>query len=168
MNDRDPSVRRQAGAALSALDRSFPVAAPRPPVRSTGTVVALGTVADRTGHASRAFRERVRAQMLSLLQREPRIQVAALNDPGVGFIVDGTIARLQVGQNGPGLEALCAIELVVSRPPHGIVTVATGEATVEIPRAHFHQTTADRMQDEALDGAVRSAHDSLIQFLRAQ
>jgi hypothetical protein len=168
MSDRDPSVRRQAAAALVALDRSFPVTAPRPPAQSTGTVVALGTVADRTGHASRAFRERVREQLLSLLQREPRIQVAALNAPGVGFIVDSTIARLQVGQNGPGLEALCAIELVVSRPPHGIVTVATGEATVEIPRARYHQMTADHMQDEALDGAVRSAHDSLIQFLRAQ
>jgi hypothetical protein len=168
MSDRDPSVRRQAGAALAALERSFPVTPPPPPGRSTGTVVALGTMADRTGHASRAFLERVRAQMLSLLQRESRIQVAALNAPGVGFIVDGTIARLQVGQNGPGLEAICAIELVVSRPPHGIVTIASGEATVEIPRARFHQMTADRMQGEALDGAIRSAHDSLIQFLRAQ
>jgi hypothetical protein len=73
-----------------------------------------------------------------------------------------------VAANGPGLEAICAIELVVSRPPHGIVTVASGEATVEIPHARYHQQTADRMQDEALEGAVRSAHESLVQFLRAQ
>jgi hypothetical protein len=170
MSDRDPSVRRQAGAALAALERSFPFTPPRSPAaRSAGTVVALGTVADRTGHAPRAFRDRVRAQILSLLGREPRLQVAAdINAPGVGFVVDATIARLQVGQNGPGLQAVCAIELVVSRPPRGIVTVASGEATVEIPRARYHQSTADHMQDEALDSAVKSAHESLIQFLRAQ
>jgi hypothetical protein len=168
MSDRDPSVRRQAGAALAELDRAFPAAPPRPPVRSAGIVVAVGTVGDRTGHASRALRERLRGQMVALLQHEPRIQIAAMNAPGVGFIVDGNLARLQVGPSGAGLEAVCAIQLVVSRPPHGIVTVASGEATVQLPRARYHQATADRMEEEALDGAVKSAHDSLVQFLRAQ
>jgi HEAT repeat protein len=168
LSDRDPAVRRQATAALADLERSFPSAPARPAPRSAITVVAVGTVGDRTGRAPRAVRERMRALMVSFLEHEPRIQVAAMTAPGVAFLIDGTIARLQVGQSGPALEALCAVELVVSRPPRGIVTVASGEATVQRPRAQFHPAAAERLQEDALENAVRSAHESLAQFLRAQ
>jgi hypothetical protein len=106
--------------------------------------------------------------MLSLLEHEPRIQVVAMTAPGVAFLIDGTIARLHVGPSAQALEAICAVELVVSRPPHGIVTVASGEATVQRPRTRYHPVLADRMQEDALDNAVKSAHESLVQFLRAQ
>jgi HEAT repeat protein len=169
LGDRDPAVRRQATAALADLERSFPSSvAARPPARSATTLVAVGTVGDRTGRAPRAVRERMRALMVSFLEHEPRIQVAAMTAPGVAFLIDGTIARLQVGQSGAALEALCAVELVVSRPPRGIVTVASGEATVQRPRAQFHPVAAERLQEDALENAVRSAHESLAQFLRAQ
>jgi HEAT repeats len=168
--DREPFVRRQASAALSDLDRGLvpapPRSAPRPAV--TGTVVAVGAIGDRTGKAPRAIRERMRALMQSLLEREPRVRLAAMTAPGVAFLVDGTIARLQVGLNAQDLEAVCAVELVISRPPRGIVTVASGEAIVQHPRTRYHPVLAAQMQEEALDNAVKSAHDSLAQFLRAQ
>jgi hypothetical protein len=167
--DPDSAVRRQAAASLAELERSLPAPVPRPVPRGTGvTLVAVGSVGDRTGHASRAIRERMRALMTSLLQREPRIQVAAPSAAGVNFLVDGTIARLQVGPSARDVEAVCGVEMVISRPPRGIITVASGEAIVQRPRTQYRPNQADGMQEEALDNAVRSAHESLAQFLRRQ
>jgi hypothetical protein len=168
--DREPFVRRQASVSLSDLERGLvpapPRSAPRP--AAGGTVVALGAVGDRTGKAPRAIRERMRALLQSLLEREPRVRLAAMTAPGVAFLIDGTIARLQVGPNAQDLEAVCAVELIISRPPRGIVTVASGEAIVQHPRTRYHPVLAAQMQEEALDNAVKSAHDSLAQFLRSQ
>jgi hypothetical protein len=171
MGDREAVVRRQATASLADLERSFP-AAPPPRAVARGprgpTVVAVGSIGDRTGRAPRAIRERMRALMLALLEREPRIQVAAMTAPQVTFLVDGTIARLQVGPSGGDLESVCAVELVVSRPPRGIITVASGEAIVQHRRAQIRPGVVERMEEEALENAVRSAHESLAQFLKAQ
>jgi hypothetical protein len=169
LSDREAIVRRQASASLAELDRSFPTA-PRPVARAPGgaTVVAVGSVGDRTGRAPRALRERMRSQMVALLQREPRIQLAAVTAPGVAFLIDGTIARLSVGPSARDVEAVCAVEMVVSRPPRGIVTVASGEAIVQRPRTQYHPSFAESMQAEALDNAVKSAHESLAQFLKGQ
>jgi hypothetical protein len=170
--DRDPMVRRQAAAALADLGKSLPAAPPargfaRPAPGGT-TLVAVGYMGDRTGRASRAFRDQMRARILALLQREPRIKLAEMTTPGVAFLVDGTISRLQVGPNGIDMEALCAVELVVSRPPRGIVTIASGEAIVQHPRTQYRASLAERMQEEALENAVRSAHENLARFLAAQ
>jgi hypothetical protein len=172
LGDRDPSVRRQAAAARADLDRLL--SPPPPPVRPVARprgaplLVAVGAVGDRTGRAPRAMRERMRAHMLALLGRQPRVQVAALDDPNVSFLVDGAISRLQLGPSGQDVEALCAVELVVSRPPRGIVTVASGEAVVQKPRTRFQPSVTEGMQEEALEHAVRGAYENLAAFLAVQ
>jgi hypothetical protein len=169
--DRDAGVRRQAGIALADLQRGTGgPPAPRPTPRAAGgpTLVAVGYMGDRTGRASRAFREQMRTHLLTLLARDPRIKLAELSAPGVAFLVDGTIAKLDLAPSGPDMEATCAVELVVSRPPRGIVTVASGEAIVQHPRTQYRPSQADHMQEEALENAIRSAHESLASFLAGQ
>jgi hypothetical protein len=174
MGDRDPVVRRQAATARAELDRSIapPPPPPRPPppraAPGGALLVAVGAVGDRTGRAGRSLREKMRAHMLDLLGRQPRVKVAALDDPNLTFLVDGAISRLQVGPSGADLEALCAVELVVSRPPRGIVTVASGEALVQKPRTQYRPAAVDGMQEEALEHAVRGAYENLVTFLAAQ
>jgi hypothetical protein len=168
--DSDASVRRHAAACLSELDHAVPAAprlVTRPAPRNAVTTVAIGAIGDRTGRASRVLRERMRAQMLSLLGREPRVTIGDASGE-VSFLVDGTISKLSLSLGGPDVEAVCAIELVVSRPPRGIVTVASGEASVQKPRAHYQPILRDRMELEAMENAVRSAHENLARFLAAQ
>jgi len=164
--DPEASVRRQATASLAELDRSGR-AVTRPAARSGPTTVALGVIGDRTGRASAALRERMRAQMRTLLARQSSIQLME-GTTGVSFLVDATISRLVLSQGGPNVEAICAVELVVSRPPRGIVTVASGEAIVQKPRSHYQAVLRDKMEEEAMENAVRSAHESLAQFLERQ
>jgi hypothetical protein len=165
--DSEPSVRRQAAASLAELERSPARAASRPAARSGPTTVAIGVIGDRTGRASTALRERMRAEMRALLSRQSRIQLSD-GTAGVTFLVDGTISRLSLSQGGPDVEATCAVELVVSRPPRGIVTVASGEAIVQKPRAHYRAILRDKMEVEAMENAVRSAHENLAAFLEGQ
>jgi hypothetical protein len=169
LQDSDAPVRRQATVSLAELDRGNPEPdpSPRAPARPSVTTVAVGSIGDRSGRASRALREQMRAQMRALLAREPRVQISD-SQTGVTFLVDGTISRLTLSQGGPTVEMLCAVELVVSRPPRGIISVASGEAIVQKPRAYFHQAARERMEADALEHAIRSAHENLAQFLANQ
>jgi hypothetical protein len=168
LGDSEAMVRRQAVASTAELDRSGsgrPATRPQP--RSGPTTVGLGVIGDRTGRASPALRERMRAEMRSLLSRQSGIQLLD-GTAGVSFLVDGTISRLTLSQGGADVEATCAVELVVSRPPRGIVTVASGEAIVQKPRSHYHPVLRDKMEQEAMENAVRSAHENLARFLEGQ
>jgi hypothetical protein len=165
LKDPESVVRRQATTSLAELDRA---AGSRSRQARTGpTTVAIGAIGDRTGHASPALRERMRAQMRSLLAGQSSIQLID-GTTGVSFLVDGTISRLNLNQSGFDVEAVCAIELVVSRPPRGIVTVASGEATVQRRRSRSAALLRDQMEAEAMEHAVRSAHENLARFLEGQ
>lgn len=171
LGDGDRHVRSQAVASLAQLDRS---SAPTGqgathPGRHGPLVVAVGNIGDRTGHAPRNMRDKMKVEIRNLLARQSAIKVADVTaTPGVSFIVDGTIRKLDTAATGPDMEATCAVELVVSRPPRGIVTVASGEAVVQKPRRQFLPQHRPQMEEEAMANAVRSAHDSLAQFLASQ
>jgi hypothetical protein len=168
MSDAEALVRRQAATSLAELDRAGGARpSGRPAPRGGPTTVALGVIGDRTGHASAALRERMRAEMRALLSRQATIQLMD-GTSGVSFLVDATISRLALSQGGLQVEAVCAVELVVSRPPRGIVTVASGEAIVQKPRSHYQAVLRDKMEQEAMENAVRSAHETLAQFLESQ
>jgi HEAT repeat protein len=167
-NDRSPAVRAAAEQALAALSgRSAPRGTTRAPGKGARrTIVAVGTMGDRTGKASRALRDRMRVEVGRGLLAEPGVEVAgAATDPGVSYVVDGAIRRLELGGTAKESEAACAVELVVSRPPRGIVLTASGDATVQRPRRLTAAADLDRLQIEALQHAVRGAHETLAKFL---
>lgn len=166
MADRDPTVRRQAALSMADLERRLSAGAS---ARRGPTTVAVGQMGDRTGRASRAFRDRMRDELRALLAREAKIQLAeSPAADGVNFMVDGTISKLSLETTGPNVEATCAVQLVVSKPPRGIVTIASGEAVVQKPTRYFRPTMRARMEADALDNAVKSAHETLSRFLAAQ
>jgi hypothetical protein len=170
LKDSDAPVRRQAAASLAELDRGAPSlrTTPSTPTPRTGpATVAVGAIGDRTGRASRALREQLRAELRALLRRESRFQLAD-DISGVNFLIDGTISKLSLSQGGPEVELVCAVELVVSRPPRGIMTIASGEATVQKPRSHYQPSLRERMEAEALQHAVRGAHENVARFLESQ
>jgi hypothetical protein len=110
----------------------------------------------------------MKSEIIGNLRREPHVSVAEGAAGPISYVVDGTIARLEHTTRGTDVESLCAVELVVSRPPRGIVLVASGEAAVQKPRTQFRPVLAEPMLFEALMHAVRSAHENLARFLAAQ
>lgn len=165
--DRDPGVRRQANVALALLERNVPQGSRVAANRKGPTVVAVGHMGDRTGRA-KALSARLRSELERMLAAESGVQVQKMGTPGVRFLIDGTISKFSFGDAGRQVEVTCGIELVVSRPPRGITTVASGEATVQKPRSAFRPAMRPVLESEALDHAVRSAFDNLSRFLAAQ
>ncbi len=168
-SDRAIAVRQQAAASQLELDRLFPAAdASRHAVRTGPFAVAVGNMGDRSGRASAAIRAQMRSELISQLRSDSNIRVADVGDPLVAYIVDGTIRRLEMATGSVDVETTCAVELLVSRPPRGLVLVASGEATVQKPRTQFRVTQQPGIEGEALQHAVKSAHENLSRFLAAQ
>jgi hypothetical protein len=183
LSDPSPQVRAQAARSLAELNRARTQLSTQAVPAATGArttsggagakrkgplIIAVRTMGDRTGKAPPALRERMKAEIIGNLRREPNLEVAEPTQPGIAYVVDGTIARLEHGIRGMDVESVCGIELVVSRPPRGIVLVAGGEAAVQKPRIHFRPTLRAPMDAEALEHAVRSAHENLARYLSAQ
>jgi hypothetical protein len=167
--DRRSEVRREAGRLLADLDRATraPAAPPAPAIGPV--VVAVGSMADQTGRARPQLRAQMREAVISNLRgmRELSLVTSLSLDPTArpNYVVDGSIARLTHGPAGMDVQTACAVQLVISRPPRGIVMVATGEAAVLRPRVYFRPTMRDSMETEALQHAVASAHENLARFL---
>jgi hypothetical protein len=169
LNDPQAEVRAQAARSLAELAAFSDEPAPPPVahVQPRGSLlIAVRAMGDKTGRARPELRERMKSAVIGNLRREPRVAVAEGPTPEVAYIVDGSIARLEHGPRSHDLmESTCAVELVVSRPPHGIVLVASGEASVQKPRSQFRPVLREPMDDEALEYAVKSAHENLARFL---
>jgi hypothetical protein len=162
--DEDPQVRAQAARALAELE-SAQVTPPAGPGGRKGLVVVVRAVSDRTGRARPELRARMRSAIMGQLRGEPRVtSVAETMVPEASYIIDGTIARLEHTSRGGDVEIVCGVELLLSRPPRGMVLVASGEATVQKPRTYFRPTLREPLENEALDHAVRSAHENLARF----
>ena len=173
LSDRRPEVRLQAQRSLAELDRrrgSGPGPGGPPPGPRPGqdVVVAVRGMGDRTGRASPAVKNALRAAILSSLGRTRGVRIAETADPSVNYAIDGSIAKLSLVTNGGDVESTCGVELVVSRPPRGIVLIASGEATVIEPRASFRPDRRGSMENDAVEHAVRSAHENLERFFASQ
>jgi hypothetical protein len=175
LRDPDPRVRTAAAAAMAELTRSQPRAAGSAGVAATPSArrgaaarritIAVRDMGDVTGRAPALLKQRMRAAMLTRLGREPGVNVSAPEAPDVSYVVDGAIRRIDFTNRGEDVETLCAVELIVSRPPRGIVLVAQGEAAVQRPRRLFKPEQRPGLEGEALEHAVQSAHENLARFL---
>jgi hypothetical protein len=167
LSDRRPDVRMQAQRSLAELDRRRASRQVRPgPPRGQPQelLVAVRGMGDRTGRASSAVKNALRAAILANLARTRGVRITQNDDPAAAYAIDGSIAKLTLVTTGSEVESTCGVELVVSRPPRGIVLIASGEATVIEPRISFRPERRARMESDAIDHAVKSAHENLARF----
>jgi outer membrane protein OmpA-like peptidoglycan-associated protein len=130
--------------------------------------VGFGEANDRTNHAPPALRERVREQVRELLKHDLRVRVAGVGSPDLSdFVIDGAITRLDFNEGGTDVEAICAVELILSRqrPSRRIETIGSAEATVQRAHKSYKPTMREEMEREALDSAVKEAYDTLARYI---
>jgi hypothetical protein len=163
--DRRAEVRREAQRALAALNQRRTAVAAPPTALPQEIVIAVRGVGDRTGRAGATEKAALRAAIIAQLKRERGVRVVEGNDPGINYAVDGSFARLDVTPAGTDVETTCAVVFVVSRPPRGIVLTVSGEATVIEPVSSMRGERRVRMQIDAIEHAVKSAHENLARFL---
>jgi hypothetical protein len=167
LDDRRPDVRAQAQRSLADLDRRRAERqATTPPPRPSGDViVSVRGVGDKTGRASAAVKAALRASLLMNLRQTRGVRAVEGEQPGTSYIIDASIARYQQTNAGTDLELTVGIELVISRPPRGIVLIATGEASIIEPRASLRGNRRASMESDAVHHAALSAHENLAKLL---
>ena len=168
--DRRSEVRREAArlmAELTSRDSAGRAEASPPP---GPLVVAVGAISDQTGRARPQLRLQMRNALIGNLRGVRQLSVVSslAVDARPTYVVDGSIARLTHGPSGTDVETACAVQLVIGRPPRGIVMVVSGEASVLRPRTQYRPPMRDAMESEALEHAVASAHENISRFLSAR
>ena len=168
--DRRSEIRREAARLLAELTTRQNAARAQAQADTGPLVVAVGAISDQTGRARPQLRLLMRNALIGNLRGVRRLSVVSslAIDARPSYVVDGSIARLTHGNSGTDVETNCAVQLVISRPPRGIVMVVSGEASVLRPRTQFRPPMRDAMESEALEHAVASAHENVSRFLSAR
>jgi hypothetical protein len=140
--------------------------------------VMLKSASDKSvGSAPPAMRQeratRMRALMAGHLARNGNVTVvppgaistAIASDP---YGIDLTVVKLGRVERAAQIAVECEIRVAISAPDGRMLSVLTGGAKVEVPRATFREEFLPELNREALEGAVRSVERDLITHLIRQ
>jgi hypothetical protein len=175
--DPAPLVRRMAKEALKQLggEGGGDTQTPPPPVAGGPAIRArpgrklsfeVKQMGDQSHKANAALRSHMRDFLVAQLR--PYGDIAPAENEGM-YAVDGVIKVLSTNTNGPDVETSCAVQLVLSRQPGGGVFLLTsGEAVVQRPRRQFKPQQRSGMEVEALESALRSASEDLLNQISRQ
>jgi hypothetical protein len=175
-SDPAPQVRRVAKEALKSLgggdlDTDTPPAPMpgAPAIRArAGKKLSFEVkqMGDQSNKANTALRSHMRDFIVSRLR--PYGDTAPRENEGM-FAVDGVIKDLTTNMRGSDVETNCAVQLVLSRQPGGGVFLLTsGEATVQRPKRQWKPQQKSGMELEALENALRSASEDLLNQIARQ
>ncbi|HEX4406442.1 MAG TPA: HEAT repeat domain-containing protein [Polyangia bacterium] len=172
--DPTPLVRHMAKEAMKQLGGAD-TETPPPPAPGAPAIRAragkklsfeVKPMADKSNRAGNALRSHMRDFMLERLR--PFGDVEPAEHQGM-YAVDGVIKDLSTSTRGGDVEVSCAVQLVLSRQPGGGVFLLTsGEATVQRPKRQWRPQQKPGMELEALESAVRSASEDLINQISRQ
>jgi hypothetical protein len=172
--DPVPLVRHMAKEAMKQLGGAegetppppapgAPAIRPHPGKKLSFEVKPMG---DQSKRAGNALRSHMRDFMLAQLR--PYGDVEPSEHAGM-YAVDGVIKELSTSTRGGDVEVSCAVQLVLSRQPGGGVFLLTsGEATVQRPKRQWRPQQKPSMELEALESALRSASEDLLNQISRQ
>jgi hypothetical protein len=172
--DPVPLVRHRAKEALRMLVGGDVETPPEPTLGAPAIRPRLGKklsfevkpMGDQSQHAREALRSHMRDFMLAQLR--PYGDVAPPENGGM-YAVDGVIKDLSTITRGGDVEVSCAVQLVLSRQPGGGVFLLTsGEATIQRPKHLYRPQQQPGMELEALENALRSASEDLLNQISRQ
>lgn len=170
---RDPSkfVRDKVAAALAMIDKPAAPPAGAPPTTKRGDVhVAVGGIGAKTRNTPPELTTRLRDFITRELKRTPGLTLEGRPlDDVTGFYIDSAITALTRKTTDQFVEISCEVSYIVGRmPSKAMVMMTSGGATVQTPRGMFKAQEERRMQVDALEGAVRGAHENLVSFIKTQ
>jgi|SRR5450432_4207184 len=173
--DPAPVVRRNAKDSLALLGGDLDAETPPPPVPGAPAIrpragkklsFEVKAMGDQSNRAGEALRSHMRDFMLAQLR--PYGDVMPPDNEGM-FAVDGVIKDLSTNTRNGEVEVSCAVQLVLSRQPGGGVFLLTsGEATVQRPKRQWKPQQKTGMELEALESALRSASEDLLNQIARQ
>jgi HEAT repeat protein len=177
---RDPHdfVRQRAVQALQILRKpgTAPPAENVSAVRRRGGerfYVGVGGMGDKSKRAGPDMLKRMREFVVRELQQTPDVSLE-IDQRGKGkkvkgFTLEGAITEIKRAQSRDYVEISCEVSYVVGvYPSRAIIMMTSGGATIQTPRGSFRSAQEHRIRVDALENAVRGAHQNLVSFLKAQ
>jgi hypothetical protein len=165
-NDRSVFVRDKVGAALEKL-------APSEAVASSGHTggalhVEVGSVGVKARGASPELKDALRMMIERELAHTAGVTLEGKRESG--FLIDSSITSISRKTTDRFVEISCEVSFIVGRlPSKAMVMMTSGGATVQTPRGTPLKPAQEvALQRDALEGAVRGAHENLLAFLRTQ
>ena len=172
LTDDVEAVRRIASIALGRL-RTAPVPVPvvPPPTvpdPSPGTVhISIGGVGAKPKHVSPEMTQRLRSLLLREFAQTPGLMVDGKQVSG--YLIDSSITALSHKTTRDWVEINCEISVIIGRlPSKAMIMMTSGGATVQEPKGSFRMERAAALEADALEGAVKGAHENLVAFIRKQ
>jgi hypothetical protein len=152
--------------ALGAVVLPSGGASARRPARDAAAVRAPAPTLDvqAMGATAAAVTDAMRARMREHVARQLRPLVdGRLLTSTRGYLVDGSIDKLEVVVSADGLEISCSVRLILSARRSGAMLLMTnGQATFKNARRGLKPAAQYRLELEVLDDAVRAASDELV------
>lgn len=164
-HDGSAFVRDKATAALDKLQPGNAASAHAPP----GAMhVEIGSVGLKAHNA----RPELKDQMRALIERELNhtAGVTMAGPSSTGFRIDGSITNLSRKTTDHYEEISCEVSMIIGKlPDKAMVMMTSGGATVQAPRGSgLRPQQMASLERDALEGAVKGAHENLLVFLRTQ
>jgi hypothetical protein len=161
-HDPNPLVREKAAHAIEKLKP------PTQEARPGSLHLEVGGIGSKAPHTPPELLPKLRELITRELARTPGISVDDIPGGRSGFMIDSAITSLNRHVSDHYVEVSCEVSFIVGRlPSKAMVMMTSGGATVQAPRgvkAHEER----RFQVDALEGAVKGAHENLLAFLRTQ
>jgi hypothetical protein len=170
--DRSAGVRARAEAALAKLGEGSrssgsTTASSVPSPRSSGVPVVIGGIGAKAKNVPPDMTRRLRDLLVREFSATPELSING--SPVRGFLIDSSITALNRHISHDFVEVDCEISVVVGRlPSKAIVMMTSGGATVQEPRSDFRAERDASLEADALEGAVKGAHENLLTYLRRQ
>ncbi|MBI2894597.1 MAG: HEAT repeat domain-containing protein [Deltaproteobacteria bacterium] len=167
-------VRQQIDLAIRALSRLAPDEVDWNAIR---VAIGVGAMANRSQVRGDELRQRLRDVILGELRAAGTVVITPgapdarfLQEVGrrrvERYFLEGTVAHMSRQSTSRTQSVRCEISLMVlSDPGRELRMLLNGAATAEESRDNFNVARERRMQDQALEGAVRGAFSRLLRTL---
>ena len=163
--DRASLVRDRAKIALGKLQRVETL--PRMGATGGGVHVSIGGIGAKPKHISPELTRRLRELLVREFSKTPGITLDG--QPITGFLIDSSIIAMTRRNTRDWVEINCEISVIVGRlPSKAIVMMTSGGATLQEPKLDLSPEKTASLEAEALEGAVKGAHENLLAYLRQQ
>jgi hypothetical protein len=160
-SDTSAFVREKAAESLRRL-------APQPKEEEPGALhVEVGGVGAKARQARPELTHKLKELIIRELSRTPGLTLEG--KPLSGFLIDSAITNLNRHVSNDWVEISCEVSFIVGRlPSKAMVMMTSGGATVQAPKVGFKLSEESKLQEDALEGAVKGAHENLLAFLKTQ
>jgi hypothetical protein len=164
--DSSAFVRDKVTAALEKLQPSR--AAEAKPAAPGAIHLEVGSVGLKAKGAPPEMKDQLRTMIERELAHTAGVTMAG--PPVSGFRIDGSITNLSRKTTDHFDEISCEVSLIIGKlPDKAMVMMTSGGATVQAPRASgLNKAQLASLERDALEGAVKGAHENVLTFLRTQ